>query len=129
VVVVLTNECGVDVVLQRFTVSVTIVVGESLNLTRVTVLVLVNVCSEEWSDVWVDREIVMVLSPRLVLSTRVRRVEVMVRVIRVGEAVDDSTRVDDSRLVDDSRGVDDAVGETCKECVEMVLTTVVVERW
>jgi hypothetical protein len=71
----------------------------------------------------VDREIVMVFSPRLVLSTRVRRVEVMVRVIRVGEAVDDSTRVYDSIRVDDT------VGETCKECVEMVLTTVVVERW
>jgi hypothetical protein len=102
------------VVLQRFTVSVTIVVGSSLNVTRVTVLVLVNVCSEERSDVWVDREsvsvlvfvcsvewtdvrvdreIVMVFNPRLVLNTRVRRVEVMVRVIRVGEAVEDSTRV------------------------------------
>jgi hypothetical protein len=65
VVIVLTNECGVDVVLQRFTVSVTIVVGESLNVTRVTVLVLVlvlvNVCSDEWGDVWVDRESVSVL--------------------------------------------------------------------
>jgi hypothetical protein len=30
--------------------------------------------------------------------------------------------------VEVSRGVDDTVGETCKECVEMVLTTVVVER-
>jgi hypothetical protein len=79
------------VVLQRFTVSVMTVVGESLNVTRVTVLVLVNVCSEEWSDVRVDREIVMVFSPRLVLSTQVRRVEVMTRVIIVGEAVDDST--------------------------------------
>jgi hypothetical protein len=51
------------VVLQRFTVSVTIVVGESLNVTRVTVLVLVlvNVCSDEWGDVWVDRESVSVL--------------------------------------------------------------------
>lgn len=91
VVVVSTIECGVDVVLQRFTVSVMTVVGESLNVTRVTVLVLVNVCFEEWSDVRVDREIVMVFSPRLVPSTRVRRVEVMTRVIIVGEAVDDST--------------------------------------
>jgi hypothetical protein len=33
-----------------------------------------------------------------------------------------------SEAVDDARLVDDAVGETCKETVEMVLTTVVVER-
>jgi len=38
------------------------------------------------------------------------------RVTRVGEAVEDV------------RLVDDTVGATCKETVEMVLTTVVVER-
>lgn len=180
--------CKVGVVLQRFTVSV-IVAGldDSSNVTRVIVLVAVTVYSGDSFNLRVDRESVMVFSTRLVLSTRVRCVDVFVRMIRVIEAVDDARRVvvlvrvtvddarrvdvfvwivrvceavDDARCVDvcvrvirvsetvdvprrvvvlrrvtrvgetveDARLVDDTVGGPCKETVEMVLTTVVVER-
>ena len=63
------------------------------------------------------------------------RVDVFVRVIRVNESVEVARRVvvlirviRVTEAVDDARLVEDAVGETCKETVERVLTTVVVER-
>jgi hypothetical protein len=167
-------EYKVGVVLQGLTVSVVVTgLEDSSNLIRVMVVVSVAVYSEECIDVRVDREIVMVFSTRLVLSTRVRRVDVFVTMIRVGEAVDDATRVDFlvrvirvsevvgdetrvdvlvrvtrvcemvevarrvvvlirvmrvSEAVDDARLVDRTVGETCKDTVEMVLATVVVDR-
>ena len=135
-VVVLKEVCKVGVVLQRFTVSV-IVAGldDSSNVTRVIVLVAVTVYSGDSFNLRVDRESVMVFSTRLVLSTRVRCVDVFVRMIRVIEAVDDARRVvvlvrvtRVGETVEDARLVDDAVGGPCKETVEMVLTTVVVER-
>jgi hypothetical protein len=53
VVVVLTDECKVDVVLQGFTVVVIVVgLGDSLDLIRVTVMVIVS--SEECIGVWLD---------------------------------------------------------------------------
>lgn len=167
-------EYEVGVVLQGFTVSVTVTgLEDSSNLIRVMVLVSVAVYSEEYIDVRVGRESVMVFSTRLVLSTQVRRVDVFVMMTRVGETADDARRVDvlvqvirvsevvgDARrvdilvrvmrvcemvevarrvvvlmrvmrvseAVDDARLVDDTVGETCKDTVEMVLTTVVVDR-
>lgn len=193
-VVVLKDVCKAGVVLQRLTVSVVIVAGleDSSNVTRVTVLVAVTVYSGDSFNVRVDRESVMVFSTRLVLSTRVRCVDVLVRMIRVIEAVDDARRVDvfvrvmrvservdvatrvdvlvrvvrECEAVDDAKCVDvcvcvirvrdtvdvprrvvvlirvmrvgemgegvrlvvDTVGGTSKETVEMVLTTVVVER-
>jgi hypothetical protein len=54
VVIVLTDECEIDVVLQGFTVSVVIVVslGDSLDSIRVTVMVIVS--SEECIGVWLN---------------------------------------------------------------------------
>jgi hypothetical protein len=53
VVVVLTDECKVDVVLQGFTVVVIVVgLGDSLDLIRVMVMVIVS--SEECIGVWLD---------------------------------------------------------------------------
>jgi hypothetical protein len=58
VVIVLTDECEIDVVLQGFTVSVVIVVslGDSLDSIRVTVMVIVSseVCIGVWLNVRVD---------------------------------------------------------------------------
>lgn len=109
--VVLKDVCKVDVVLQRFTVSV-IVAGleDSSNVTRVIVLVAVTVYSGDSFTVRVDRESVMVFSTRLVLSTRVRCVDVLVRMIRVVETVDDARRVDVFvRVMRVSEGVDVAI--------------------
>ena len=138
-VVVLTIEYEVGVLLQGFTVSV-IVTGleDSSNLIRVMVLVSVSVAvySEECRDVRVDRESVMVFRTRLVLSTRVRRVDVFVMMTRVGETVDDARGVDVlvrvirvSEVVGDSRRVDVLVRviRVC-EMVEVARRVVVLMR-